>query len=537
MEVWKIKYVDELKKMKHAFEVYLFSAFSISKEVDKFQNQGVDYKTAREYLNELKGDLTIRELSHFLHEKVKTSDSKEAINILTQSIWNVVENWLTTLKNEKYLIAEKDMITCRENVLKQYFVGASGDNPIEIEKAIQVFEKRYEGDAISNEDFDLISKGFLGILRDMSADNIDDSALYALFNLILMSDDLSFNEEPLKQFSDYDNRYYKDRLSNILDKERFPNASINSGNTIKNKIAESREDIKDRGNYLYLKPEVNGSIGFNTSKLYIIRIPYTEAVKEALYCIENCKENQREFYNRFKESLLKGLILKYCFEYVYRIKTYEDVCGIKKTCNDRLNYILVILFEHINKVRFDGEIPNIVNSDFLNEIWEIIREKRLNLLSNEMDNCISNLLDKYKIKLDLKEESNGLITELGAILPEEMKERARTISENADKVAWVRFQREVENYMVENGHWSSSESRNSYKSFINNYETILPQEMLEKAQTVFYKQPPSEWNSFRQEVELFINQNNLNTSPNSNKNERHNGEGDFTDTDPLGERP
>lgn len=401
MDIWKIKYVDELKNVKKWFENFKISDLLVKNEFLKNYETNL---TAKKWLNELNNQyMTIQEWAEFLNQKESSDkDSKMAKYIITRCIWLIIKSKMHDRESDYYNESKGNflnLINCREEMLKRCFTG-NGDNPIDIKRAIESFDTMHFSDLISQKEYEIINKGYLEILRDMSVDNFDSDKLYTLFNFLLVSDKPSKNDhrtfgrdDAIYRFDEEIYDYYVDKLKQSNGPTKFFAGNTTSSLTIQARFAEDNNQIEDRGNYLYLKSAQSGSYDL---------FEYIAAIKEALYCINN----QHECYRFFKEKILIGLIQRYCKEYAYG----------NKSCVNRLNYLVVILFEHLNDTRFDGEIPNIVSDDFLDEIERGIRGEKVehdigitsweSISLSQLEKKIYDLIENYKEKLDFEKEDN-----------------------------------------------------------------------------------------------------------------------------------
>jgi len=180
---------------------------------------------------------------------------------------------------------------------------------------------------------------FLDILRFLNKENINqfpelrDSFFQSL--MVCANDTPEYLEDLSDTyFKEFEKQYSESVAKNFLLSSLF-------GNEIANQLTDNF--IKDKGNCLY----VDGR-----DAAYVLT--YVGSIKGMRSLVETSPEH----FAFFKESLLRGLMTRYC----------KNLSGNNDKNLVRLNKLVVIYAEHIRHLESLEAVPMIIDDEFLNEL-------------------------------------------------------------------------------------------------------------------------------------------------------------------------
>ena len=220
-----------------------------------------------------------------------------------------------------------------------------------------------------------MEKDFLDILRYLNKENINKfSEKEHFFNSLMACDD-----NVPDYFENLSNAYYIE-----FDKQ-FSNSAVKNymlsnlfGNEIKNKL--SYNSIEDKKNCLY--------IGLHSAAHALTYVGSIKGMRELL-------ATSSEHFNFFKQSILQGLIARYC---------YNIVSGQNKD-SERLNKLIVIYAEHIRNIEPSKEIPIIIDENFISDLFACKNKNNGILDLKDCYNTVHNLINK-KFPINYEEFSS-----------------------------------------------------------------------------------------------------------------------------------
>lgn len=199
---------------------------------------------------------------------------------------------------------------------------------------------------------------FLDVLRDLNKENINEIPERRdnfFKSLMVCADNVpgyfnALSDEYFKEFEkQHDGNIAKDFiLSGIFCSEIV--------RQINDKL------IEDRKNCLYIDKH---------NATYVL--PYAGSIKG----MRNLVEKSSLHFDFLKQSLLRGLMHRYC-----KYQSLENT--------SRLNKLIVIYAEYIRGLKLSGEIPMIIDNEFLSEL-ELLKN---DLDTENIDRVVDNLIDR-----------------------------------------------------------------------------------------------------------------------------------------------
>lgn len=214
---------------------------------------------------------------------------------------------------------------------------------------------------------------FLDILRFLNKENINQyPKLRDSFFKSLM---VCANDAPeyLGSLSDaYFSEFEKEYMGNIAKNFMLSNLF---GNEIKNQLTDHL--IQDKVNYLYID-------GRNAAHV----LTYVGSIKGMRSLIETSSAH----FDFFKESLLRGLMTRYC----------EDFASGRDKNPLRLSKLIGIYAEHIRHLEPSEEIPMIIDDEFLYELMDCRNNGGVN--SKDSYRAVHNLINR-KFPINTRENS------------------------------------------------------------------------------------------------------------------------------------
>lgn len=215
-------------------------------------------------------------------------------------------------------------------------------------------------------------KDFLDVLRLLNKDNINSFPQKDEFFNSLMTNDTNvpeyFDKLSDEYYLGFEKQYSNSPVKNFMLSNLF-------GNEIKRQLTDNL--IEDRETCLYVD-----------SRSAAHALTYVGSVKGMKALIETSSDH----FNFFKESILRGLITRYC----------NDIVRSKNS--ERLNKLIVIYAEHIRHIEPSNEIPIIIDEKFINDLLTCKIENGVVIDSKDSYIAVHRLIDR-KFPINDKEIS------------------------------------------------------------------------------------------------------------------------------------
>lgn len=139
------------------------------------------------------------------------------------------------------------------------------------------------------------------------------------------------------------------------------------GNEIKNQLSDNL--IEDKKNCLYIG-----------SRSAAHALTYVGSIKGMKKLIATSSDH----FNYFKQSILQGLIARYC----------HDIVSGKNKDSERLNKLIVIYAEHIRNIEPSKEISIIIDEEFINELFDYKNKNNGMLDSKDCYHTVYHLINR-----------------------------------------------------------------------------------------------------------------------------------------------